>query len=153
MRFGVWAFLLAGCDPLWGYRVTTPTAVADKSYYQLPGPSQTSLRVRASLFTSTLSTMLAIKNDGATTLTIHSDDVHVADRTGTELPRKDDRDALRCEGHPEDVIQLATGATCELRAELEVEPDASRLGTITMTLPGVTRDGAAVPISITFEKD
>jgi hypothetical protein len=78
----------------------------------------------------------------------------MADRHGHELPRKTVRPGpVRCDGTNADVVQLAAGSACDLFAEFEVRPDADQLRTITLTLDGITRDAAAVPVRVVFEKD
>jgi hypothetical protein len=57
-------------------------------------------------------------------------------------------------GHEHDsLVTLAPGETCEMFGTFTVHVDRDRLKTLTMTHDGITRDGAAIPISVTFELD
>jgi hypothetical protein len=154
-RLGCAASLLASClfvacDPGGTYRVPGGTVVTDNGAraFELDGDSQMPLRASASWFTSKLHTFLSITNKGSTSLIIRPDRFHLTDRSEplayVAVPR--------CAGHDrEGSVTLAHGDTCQLFVDFNVQPDRDRLRTLTLTHDGVTREGAVVPVSVTFE--
>jgi hypothetical protein len=92
-------------------------------------------------------------NYGRTPLAIRANELHLADRKGPLEPRHYSQDG-QCIGHEHDsLVTLAPGDTCEMFGTFTVIVDRDRLKTLTMTHDGITRDGAAIPISVRFELD
>lgn len=144
--------LLSACDPGGTYHV--PGAKADGFYAVLAGPAQTSLRAHANWFTGSVSTVLEIKNEGATPLLIRPDKVQMFDCDGGALDLYYSSKQPRCSGRTdESEVTLAVGESCQLDVRFQVVPDKDRLQTLTLIHDGVRRDGVAAPISITFEMD
>jgi len=122
-------------------------------WFVVPGNSETSSRVHASLFTGALTLALEVTNTGSAPLDIRPDALRMTvDRDRTELARRD-QEALRCHGHAQDAVTLAAGESCAIHAAFSVRPDADRLAKLTLTHEGVTRDGAPVSVSVKLEKD
>lgn len=147
--------LLAACDPGWGYRVPGAREVnEDGRHFELAGPSQTTLRAHANLFTSSLRTILTITNDASTPITIQPDRLRATNREGKELERTSYRTVVRCVDHEADEqVSLPPGKSCRMFADFHVRPDADLLKTVTLTHDGVMRDGVAVPVTVRLEKD
>lgn len=113
----------------------------------------TSLRVHASWFTSSIDIGLAITNRGTSALVIHPDRFRLTDRVETLRPYPG-RPPPRCDGHDhEPAVTLPAGKTCRMFAGFEVQPDRSRLRTLMLTFAGATRDGVGVPVDVKFELD
>jgi hypothetical protein len=60
---------------------------------------------------------------------------------------------IRCAGNDAALVSLAVREACRMSADFSVQPDSDELKTLTMIHEGVTRDGVAVPISLTLERD
>jgi hypothetical protein len=145
--------VLAACDPGGSYHVPGAAEVRDNGAraYELSGGSSTRLVVRANWFTSSVDVGLSIMNYGRTPLAIRANELHLADLKGPLEPRHYPQDG-QCMGHEHDsLVTLAPGETCEMFGTFTVHVDRDRLKTLTMTHDGITRDGAAIPISVTFE--
>lgn len=149
------AALLSACDPGGTYHVPGARAVTDDGrQYVLAGPSQTSLQAYASWFTSTISTVLTIKNDGTTPLTIRPDKARLFDCDGNAVDLKRWAPQPTCIDRVNEAeVTLVGGESCRFGADFEVVPNEKRLRTLTLIHDGVTRGSASVPIAITFELD
>jgi hypothetical protein len=145
---------LSACDPGWSYRVPGGTEVMENGrHFDIAGPAQTSLRVHGNLFTSTLWTIVTIKNDGTTALIIRPDEIRVSTQPGKPLPRKQPHPS-RCHGHDAEAeVSLAPGDSCQIFTDFAVQPDADKLRKLELGHDGVTRDGAPVRVSVALVKD
>jgi hypothetical protein len=112
------------------------------------------VRAHANWFTSSVSTVLTIKNEGPTPLVIRPDKIEMFDCDGNVLNLYSSSKQPRCSGRTDEVeVTLSGGESCQLNVSFEVVPDMDRLQRLTLVHNGVRRAGAAVPVSITFEMD
>ena len=126
----------------------------DGRYFEISGPSDTTVRVYANLFTGTLSTNLVIRNDGKTPLVVEPALLDVATPDGHSLEKSTVRlDSGTCVDRPGDKVILQTLEECRIPFAFAVQPDAKKLAKLVMTHRGVTREGVSVPISVQLEKD
>ncbi|MDX2092587.1 MAG: hypothetical protein SFX73_32280 [Kofleriaceae bacterium] len=146
---------VAGCDPGLSFTVPGAMVVMDQGReFELAGPSQTTLRAQASVFTVTLSVGLTIINSGDSPLTIRHASLEALNQDGAAIARKSGGPEPACEHDAQaEEIVLPPGADCRLKGRFEANPDDYRLDTLTLLHAGVTRADVPIPISVVFEKE
>jgi hypothetical protein len=152
---------LSTCDPGWSYRVRSAGSITEGGtrWQVLSGPSDTSLRVSANQFTSSLTITLRVSNVSVVPLRVSPNGLHAYDKSGRELLGKPW--GLLCERrgragrevlHAEEQTTLATGDACEIAAYFSAPVDAQVMAEVSLVYEGAIRSERLVPIRLTLEK-
>ncbi len=97
--------------------------------------------------TGSISTEVAITNNGTTPLTIRPMDVHLLTRFGMPLPISGR--GAECNGRDGETVTLAPGETCALLARFWEQPDEVELKWLTWILP-VRRGARSGALAVRF---
>lgn len=125
----------------------------------LPGPGDTSLRVRANQFTSMLTITLQVSNLTAVPISVSPKGLHAFDKNGRELfgkpwplvcerRNRPGREVLRSE----EEATLAQGEACDIEAYFTAPVDAKVMAEVSLVYNGAVRGQRVVPIRLVLDK-
>lgn len=159
---GVAALLaFSACDPGWSYKVRSAGSLTEggSAWQVLPGPGDTSLRVRANQFTTSLTITLQLSNVSPVPISVSPRGLRAFDKRGRELPGKPW--ALVCERRnragrevlpSDETATLAQGETCEVATYFSAPVDAKVMAEVSLVYDGAIRGEHVVPVRLVLEK-